>query len=79
MKVRLVSMRKYKMRLPVLYRLKNLITFKKYWSGKIWSVMFMCEYGFDIDFRKGSLIDNMLNENEKPSFWMRINLLGRKS
>lgn len=72
MKIRFISMRKYKMSLPLTYRLKNLLTFKKYWSGKIWSFRLMCEYGFDLDFRQGNLIDQLLTDKERAGFWRRV-------
>lgn len=40
----------------------------------------MCEYGFDIDLRKsGFKITDLLTDKEKPSFWMRMNLLRRRN
>lgn len=72
-------MRKYKMCLGWKYRLKNLFSFKKYWSGKIWQFRFMVEYGFDIDFRNGDFLESMLNEREKQDFRMRKDLLIKKN
>ena len=68
MKIVFVSMRKYKMRLGWKYRLKNFVSFKKYWNGKIWQFRIMCEYGFDLDFRKGTIIDNLLTNSAKAIF-----------
>lgn len=72
-------MRKYKMCLGWKYRLKNIVSVNRYWSGKIISFRILCEYGFDIDLRKGTFFDQMLTDKEKRTFWMRINLLGRKN
>jgi ferredoxin-NADP reductase len=72
-------MRKYKMCLGWEYRLKNILSFKKYWSGKIWQFRFMEEYGFDLDFRNGDFLESMLNKKEKQSFQMRKDLLKRKN
>tara|TARA_Y100000389_G_scaffold185290_1_gene204555 strand:+ start:79 stop:318 length:240 start_codon:yes stop_codon:yes gene_type:complete len=79
MKIRLVSMRKYKMLLGWKYRLKNLITFKRTFSGKVLDVMFMCEYGISIDNRKGNFIDWMLTDKEKIRFNIGMNLRKRKN
>jgi hypothetical protein len=79
MKIVFVSMRKYKMRLGWKYRLKNFVTIQKYFSGKVIQVRVMCEYGFDIDLRKGSFVDWMLTDKEKQSFWTRMDLLRRRN
>ena len=78
MKIVLVSMRKYKMRLGWKYRLKHLFTIEKYWSGKIIQFRILCEYGFDIDLREGGFkITALLNDKEKKRFylgmWLRRN------
>jgi len=72
-------MRRYKMYLGWKYRLLHFIEIKKYFSGKLIQFRIMCEYGFDIDLRQGTFFDWMLTEKEKKTFWMRINLLGRKN
>jgi hypothetical protein len=69
MKIRFVSMRKYKMCLGWKYRLKHLFSIDKYWSGKIISVMFLCEYGFDIDLHKGGFkFADLLTDKEKKRY-----------
>ena len=50
------------------YKLRHFITVERYWSGKIIQFRIMCEYGFDIDLRKGSFIDWMLTPSEKQIF-----------
>lgn len=78
MKIRFVSMRKYKSCLGWKYRLKNFFAIKKYWSGKIIQFRILCEYGVDIDLREGGFkITDLLNEKEKKRFylgmWLRKN------
>ena len=78
MKIVLVSMRKYKMRLGWKYRLKNFLTIEKLWRGKIIQFRILCEYGFDIDLREGGFkITDLLNDKEKKRFylgmWLRKN------
>lgn len=73
-------MRKYKMCLGWKYRLKNFISVKRYFSGKVIQFRIMCEYGFDIDLRKGGFqITDLLTEKEKRSFWMRMDFLRRRN
>lgn len=73
-------MRKYKMRLGWRYRLKNFISIKKYWSGKIIQFRILCEYGFDIDLRKGGFkITDLLNEKEKRRFYLGMLLRKQKN
>ena len=80
MKIVFVSMRKYKMCLGWKYRLKNFISISRVWSGKIIQFRILCEYGFDIDLRKGGFqITDLLTDKEKKSFWMRMNLLRRRN
>ncbi len=80
MKIQLVSMRKYKMCLPLKYRLKHFFSITRMWSGKIIQFRILCEYGFDIDLRKGGFkITDLLTDKEKPSFFLRISLLNRKN
>ena len=50
------------------YRLRNFISIDRYWNGKLISFRIMCEYGFDIDLRKGSFIDWILTKPEKQIF-----------
>ncbi len=53
------------------YRLKNFFTIKRYWSGKIIQFRILCEYGFDIDLRKGGFkITDLLTEKEKKRFYL---------
>lgn len=62
------------------YRFKNFITVEKYWSGKIIQFRILCEYGFDIDLRGGGFkVVDLLTDNEKRSFWIRMNLLRRRN
>lgn len=79
MKIVFVSMRKWHMQLGWKYRLKKFVSIQKVWGGKVIQFRIMCEYGFDIDLRKGSFIDQMLTEKEKRSFWLRMNLLKRRN
>jgi hypothetical protein len=80
MKIVFVSMRKYKMCLGWKYRLKNFITVSRVWGGKIIQFRILCEYGFDIDLRKGGFkITDLLTDKEKRSLWMRMNLLRRRN
>jgi hypothetical protein len=72
-------MRKYKMCLGWKYRLKNFISVKKYFSGKVIQFRILCEYGFDIDLRKGGFFNWMLTDKEKESFWMRLNFWQRRN
>lgn len=53
-------------------------SFRKYWSGKIWSFS-IYKYGIMLDFRDNFQITDLLNSKEKKSFWQRINLLNRKN
>lgn len=79
MKIVFVSMRKYKMCLGWKYRLKNFVSISRVWSGKIIQFRILCEYGFDIDLRQGSFIDQMLTDDEKRSFWLRRSLSKRRN
>lgn len=78
MKITFVSMQKYKMCLGWKYRLRNFLTIHKMWSGKIIQFRILCEYGFDIDLRKGGFqFTDLLTEKEKKRFrlgmWLRRN------
>lgn len=69
-------MRKYKMCLGWRYRLRHFFSFDKTFSGKVISFRIMCEYGFDIDLRKGGFkITDLLTPTEKKRFnlgmWLR--------
>jgi hypothetical protein len=79
MKIRFVSMREYKMCLGWKYRLKKFISIDRYFSGKLIQFRIMGEYGFDIDLRKGTFIDQMLTDKEKRSFWLGMDLLKRRN
>ncbi len=79
MKIVFVSMRKYKMCLGWKYRLRHFFSITKYFSGNLIQFRILCEYGFDLDFRKGTIIDQLLTDKEKKSFWMRMDLLRRKN
>lgn len=71
MKIQFISMRKYKMRLGLKYRLKNFFSIKKYFSDKLIQFRILCEFGFDIDLRKGSIMDLLLTDKEKELFMIR--------
>ena len=71
MKIQFVSMRKYKMCLTTKYRLKHLFSINRYFDGKVIQFRILCEWGFDIDFRQGSIIDLLLTEKEKQQFYVR--------
>lgn len=53
--------------------------FSKVWSGKIWQFRILRDYGFDLDFRNGFKITELLTDKEKKSFWLRMNLRHRKN
>lgn len=60
------------------YKLRNFLTIRKIWSGKIIQFRIICEYGFDIDLRKdGFQFTDLLTEKEKKRFrlgmWLRRN------
>lgn len=62
-------MRKYKMCLGWKYRLKNFLTIKKVWSGKLIQFRFLCEYGVDIDLRKRfNILDSLTKDEKKRNF-----------
>jgi len=65
--------------IPFSHRIKGFITFKKYWRGQIWKLMFMHEYGIELDFRSGDFLESMLNAKEKIQFRIRKDLLKRKN
>jgi len=79
MKIVFVSMRKYKMCLGWKYRLKNFFSIKKYFSGKVIQFRILCEYGYDLDFRKGTIIDLLLTDKEKRRFWLGMSMRNRKN
>ncbi len=59
MKITFLNYRKYKMSKMSLKH--YLPTFKKYWNGKIWQFTIFRDYGIQIDFRKGDMIDQLKN------------------
>ena len=71
MKIQFVSMIKYKMKLGLKYRLKNFFSIKKYFSNKLIQFRILCEFGFDIDLREGSIIDLLLTDKEKRLFMIQ--------
>jgi len=74
MKLKFVSMKKYKMMrgYTLLHLITHFITIQKYWSGQIIQFRILYTWGFDIDLRKGSLVDQLLNDSEKLVFYSKI-------
>lgn len=69
MKIVFVSMKEYKMCLGWKYRLKHFISISKIWGGKIIQFRVLCEYGCDIDLRKGGFVfTDLLTDKEKKRF-----------
>jgi len=59
MKIRFINMRKYKMsKMPLRFYLPRI---KKYWSGQIVQFTIFRDYGIEFDFRKGNLVDQLMN------------------
>jgi len=66
MKVRTLNYRIYKMsKMPLRMYLPR---FKKYWSGKLWHFTIFRDYGIELDFRDGNIIDWLLTKSEKKTF-----------
>lgn len=53
-------------------------SFNKFWNGKLWDFS-IYKYGVTLDFRGNFEITDLLNNKEKKTFWMRINLLNRRN
>ena len=63
MKRRIINMCKYKMsKMPLRFYLPRI---KKYWSGQIIQFTILRDYGIEFDFRKGNIIDQLLNPPKK--------------
>jgi len=45
--------------------------FHKFWNGEIWHFTIFRDYGIELDFRKGSIIDWLLTKKEKQVFLER--------
>jgi hypothetical protein len=42
--------------------------FEKLWNNQIWQFTILRDYGIELDFRKGSIIDWLLTPREKQTF-----------